>query len=60
MAISIMTRDGKVHTGYKQRENDKELVLKDPPTGNLVHLAKAEIEERTDVGTLMPDGLAEA
>ncbi len=60
MAISVVTRAGRVHTGYKERENDKELVLKDPPTGNLVHLAKAEIEERTDVGTLMPDGLAEA
>src|SRR5262249_54564514 len=60
MAISVVTRTGMVHTGYKQRENDKELVLKDPPTGNLVRLAKRDIEERTEVGTLMPDGLAEA
>jgi putative heme-binding domain-containing protein len=60
MAISVVTRTGTVHTGYKQRENDKELVLKDPPTGNLVRLAKVDIEERTEVGTLMPDGLAEA
>jgi hypothetical protein len=60
MAISVVTRAGRVHTGYKERESDKELVLKDPPTGNLVRLAKAEIEERTEVGTLMPDGLAEA
>jgi putative heme-binding domain-containing protein len=60
MAISVVTRAGMVHTGYKQRENDKELVLKDPPTGNLVCLPKTEIEERTEVGTLMPDGLVEA
>ncbi len=60
MAISVVTRAGRIHTGYKERENDQELVLKDPPTGNLVRVAKAEIEERTDVGTLMPDGLAEA
>ncbi|HLJ96100.1 MAG TPA: DUF6797 domain-containing protein [Gemmataceae bacterium] len=60
LAISVATSDGKVHIGYKERENDKELILKDPSTGNLVHLAKPEIEERTEVGTLMPDGLAEA
>jgi putative heme-binding domain-containing protein len=60
LAISVATLDGKVHTGYKERENDKELVLKDPPTGNLVRLAKAEIEEQKEIGTLMPDGLAEA
>ena len=59
-AISVATRDGKVHTGYKERENNNELVLKDPPTGNLIHLAKADIEEQTEIGTLMPDGLAEA
>lgn len=60
LAISVATSDGKIHIGYKERENDKELILKDPSTGNLVHLAKAQIEERTEVGTLMPDGLAEA
>jgi putative heme-binding domain-containing protein len=59
-AISVVTKNGKVHTGYKERENDRELVIKDPSTANLVPLAKAEIEERTEVGTLMPEGLAEA
>lgn len=60
LALSVVTREGKVHTGYKERDNDQELVLKDPPTGNRVRLAKAEIEQRTEVGTLMPDGLADA
>jgi azurin len=60
VALSVVTGDGKLHTGYKERETNKELVLKDPPTGDLVHVSKADIEERREIGTLMPDGLAEA
>jgi putative heme-binding domain-containing protein len=59
-AHSVLTTDGKLHQGYKERETDSELVLRDPPTGTRIRLAKRDIEERREVGTLMPEGLASA
>jgi len=59
-AHSVLTSDGKLHQGYKERENADELVLKDPATGTAIRLSKKEIEERHEVGTLMPDGLVSA
>ncbi len=40
-AHGIVTSDGKVLQGYKESETATELVLRDPPTGKLVHIAKA-------------------
>jgi putative heme-binding domain-containing protein len=60
MALTILTTDGKMHTGYKEREDQKVLVLRDPVKGETLRIAKATIDERQEVGTLMPDGLAEA
>lgn len=60
VAISVTTADGKVAQGYKEREDGKELVLRDPATRALFTIRKSKIEERTVIGTLMPDGLAQA
>src|SRR5262249_22646349 len=59
-AIRVLTSDGRLHQGYKERENDKELVLRDPATGKWIRLSKDDIEERHEIDTLMPDGLASA
>ncbi|HWY87784.1 MAG TPA: DUF6797 domain-containing protein, partial [Gemmataceae bacterium] len=59
-AHSILTAAGKLHQGYLERESATELVLRDPATGASIRLAKKDIEERREIGTLMPDGLAEA
>ena len=59
-AISIWTGDGKIHQGYKIKEDDRELVLRDSTSGKELRLAKADIEKRKEIGTLMPDGLASA
>jgi putative heme-binding domain-containing protein len=59
-AISIITNDGKTHQGYKHKEDANEIVLREPATAKLVHLAKADIEARSELGSLMPDGLADA
>jgi putative heme-binding domain-containing protein len=59
-AVLVVTSTGKSHTGYKERETDKELVLRDPATGDKIRVAKTDIEERRELGTLMPDGLAES
>src|SRR5262249_44192077 len=46
--------------GYKAREDDNEFVLRDPATGATTAIPKAKIDERREIGTLMPDGLAAA
>ncbi len=60
MALSVVTADGKTHQGYKDREDDKELVLRDPALGTVARIRKADIELRRETGSLMPEGLAEA
>jgi putative heme-binding domain-containing protein len=60
VAWSVLTANGKSITGYKDKEDANELVLRDPALGILTRIAKKEIDERRQVGTLMPDGLASA
>lgn len=60
MAIAVVTTAGRIVQGYKESETDKELVLREPGTKTTHRIAKSEIEERREVGTLMPDGLAAA
>lgn len=59
-AISVVTTDGRAVTGYKEKENAKELVLRDPATGTTTTILKADIDERKEIGSLMPDGLTAA
>jgi putative heme-binding domain-containing protein len=59
-ALTVVTSDGKTHQGYKDREDERELMLRDPATGNIARLRKDDIEVRRETGTLMPEGLAEA
>jgi putative heme-binding domain-containing protein len=60
MAWTIVTRDGRLYTGYKERETKQELHLRDPAQGLTLRIALADIEEQQQIGSLMPDGLAEA
>jgi len=60
VAIAVVTSAGKVLQGYKDSETEKELVLREPGTKNLHRLDKSQIEDRREIGTLMPDGLAVA
>jgi putative heme-binding domain-containing protein len=60
VAWMVQTADGRSYTGYKEREDKKELVLRDPTKGTSLRLAKANIEEQREIGTLMPDGLTAA
>lgn len=59
-AVAVITQDGIPLQGYKVKEDDKELTLRDPATGKTTRLAKADIAERRDIGSLMPDGLTAA
>jgi putative heme-binding domain-containing protein len=59
-AVAVATLDGKVRQAYRVSETDAEIVLKDPASGEVVRLPKAQVEAVQAVGTLMPEGLATA
>jgi putative heme-binding domain-containing protein len=56
-AIALLTVDGEVIRGYRNRETDDLLEIRDTASGKLRQIAQDEIEDVRDVGTLMPDGL---
>jgi putative heme-binding domain-containing protein len=58
-ALAVTTTDGKLVQGVLRRETAKALVLVDA-LGNRHDIAKADIEERRDIGSLMPEGLTAA
>ncbi|RPI73756.1 MAG: hypothetical protein EHM42_16000, partial [Planctomycetaceae bacterium] len=59
-AFAVQTTDGRNFQGYIDRETAEELVLRDPAMGAVTRLSKGVIEERREIGTLMPDGLTQA
>src|SRR5262249_15500978 len=60
MAYRVVDVNGRVHQGYKDKETNEELVLRDPAAGTTIRFAKADVEECREIGTLMPDGLTAA
>lgn len=59
-AVAVALTNGTVVQGYKTSETDSELVLRDANTGRAVRVARPEIEAVRALGSLMPEGLAEA
>ena len=59
-AYTIATSDGKIRQGYKVAETPKEIVFRDPASAERFQVAKSDIEEIRQDGTLMPDGLTAA
>ena len=57
LLTQVTTTDGDEFQGYKLRETPLELTLRDLATGHEVRLAKPRIQQLTDSGTAMPDGL---
>ncbi len=55
--IAVLTADGKVIRGYRVRETDDELEIRDTATGKTEVIDQDDIEETQEVGSLMPDGL---
>jgi putative heme-binding domain-containing protein len=58
-AVEITTKDGRLVQGYKVREANGELVLKDVAQGIETKFAKDQIAARREIGSLMPPGLLE-
>ncbi len=57
-SLVVIDSQGKIHTGIRVREDQRELVLRDAED-RLVVIPKAQIEERAQGRSLMPEGLAE-
>ena len=57
VAIRVITLDGRSIQGYVKAESDKELTLLEPGTDKLHRLRKDRIDERFEVGSLMPEAL---
>jgi putative heme-binding domain-containing protein len=60
MATQVTTADGRLVTGYKVKATEEEVRLRDPATRKVVCIAKKNIDEIRDVGSLMPEGLTAA
>ena len=56
-AVSVTTKDGRVLTGYEEKEAEGILWLRDTATGQTQPIAPKDISERKNIGTLMPAGL---
>ncbi|HEX3726241.1 MAG TPA: DUF6797 domain-containing protein, partial [Pirellulales bacterium] len=60
IAQAIATDEGRVYQGYIVAEDADKVMLRDAASCEPLSLAKTDIVERKEVGTLMPDGLAGA
>lgn len=59
-AVAVALKDGTIVQGYVEGETDAVVTLRDATTQTVVRINKSEIDERREVGTLMPQGLADA
>jgi putative heme-binding domain-containing protein len=60
MATRVITTDGRLVTGYKVKETAEEVHLRDPSTRKVLRIARKNIDEMGDIGSLMPEGLTVA
>ncbi len=57
LATRVVTTEGQIFTGYKLKETDAEVQLRDITTREVRRIAREDIEELTPVGSVMPAGL---
>src|SRR6266567_8989997 len=55
VAIAVTLTNGTSLQGYKEKETDDELLLREPGTKTIHRIAKRKIDERREIGSLMPD-----
>ncbi|MCC6510587.1 MAG: heme-binding domain-containing protein [Pirellulaceae bacterium] len=58
--FQALTAEGQVVSGYKVRESNTELVLKDPSSGKETTLVKDDLENVRNTPSVMPEGLMAA
>lgn len=57
LAFEVATKDGEFYQGYKVRENNQELVLRDVLQNQEVRIRASNIQTQRTLGSLMPTGL---
>ena len=57
LLTQVATKDGRSLQGYRIAETTEQLTLRNFAAGGLEVIAKANIASRSDVGSIMPDGL---
>ncbi len=60
LATTITTKDDDFHQGYKTKETPTELTLRSAADGREIRIARKDIAEIQEAGTLMPEGLTGA
>jgi putative heme-binding domain-containing protein len=58
-AVVVTTKDGEEHQGYALRETRNEIVIRDVLQNKEVRLPRDAIAEKRQLGSVMPDGLAD-
>jgi putative heme-binding domain-containing protein len=56
-ATRVVTTEGQIFTGYKLKETADEVQLRDINTREVRRIPREDIEDTTDVGSVMPAGL---
>ena len=59
MAHEVVAADGTTYQGYLRGETAEEITLLDHLSGKIVRLRASQIAERRQLGSLMPDGIAD-
>lgn len=57
VATTVVMKDGRTIIGYKNKESESELTIRDMASGALTTLLKSQMQSHTESGSLMPDGL---
>lgn len=57
MSTKIMTDDGQLFIGYKLKESEEEILLRETSTNQVRRIARSSIEQMADAGSVMPEGL---
>ncbi len=57
MSVRVLTSEGQFFIGYGVNETDDEFHLRDPSTGEVRRVRRDDIEEISEVGSMMPAGL---
>lgn len=57
LATTITTKDDEYHQGYKTKETPTELTIRSASTGREIRIAKQDVADIQEAGTLMPEGL---
>jgi putative heme-binding domain-containing protein len=59
ITLEVLTKDGDIFTGIRQRETGTDLVLRDATHDEII-IPKSAIKKQRPIGTLMPVGLTDA